>query len=94
MLLPLGQASQRPPDLLVELLSPRTRNYDLVVKKDAYVAAGVPWYWVVDLQAREVRVYALRDGAYVEAAILRASDSLSCPLFPGITLDDVARLFR
>lgn len=39
------------PDLVVEVLSPRTRNRDLGKKKREYAAAGTHEYWIVDTDA-------------------------------------------
>jgi Uma2 family endonuclease len=44
------------PDLLVEVLSPSTDEYDLTVKRRAFAAAGVPHYWVLDWTARTALV--------------------------------------
>ena len=52
------------PDMVVEVLSYSTRNKDLTVKKDTYEAQGVREYWIVDLWAKSVSVYLLRDGKY------------------------------
>ncbi|MCC7363963.1 MAG: Uma2 family endonuclease [Dehalococcoidia bacterium] len=46
-----------PPDIVVEVLSPSTRNYDLRVKLPAYLAAGVAETWIVDPEARTVSIY-------------------------------------
>ncbi|HMO54266.1 MAG TPA: Uma2 family endonuclease, partial [Tepidiformaceae bacterium] len=48
----------RPPDLLVEILSPGQRLPDIRAKLDAYLAFGVGEVWVIDLQARCVDVFA------------------------------------
>jgi Uma2 family endonuclease len=45
-----------PADLVVEILSPATRDYDLGDKRDAYAAGGVPEYWMIDAQARRFLV--------------------------------------
>ena len=44
------------PVLLVEVLSPTTRRRDLVQKRDFYMDVGIPEYWIVDGEARTVRV--------------------------------------
>jgi Uma2 family endonuclease len=45
------------PRLVVEVLSPRTASFDRVQKRRRYLAAGVPTYWIVDLDARFVEVW-------------------------------------
>jgi Uma2 family endonuclease len=47
--------------LVVEVLSPTTRRVDLGLKREAYSAAGIPDYWIVDRDAREVTMLALAD---------------------------------
>lgn len=83
---------QGAPDLIVEILSPGSREDDLGWKMTLYAREGVPFYWVVDPETRTVQPYTLREGGYVTEPPLRPGDILACPLFPGITID-VARLF-
>jgi len=45
------------PDLVVEILSPSTAARDLREKRDEYRIAGVPAYWIVDVDARSVTVW-------------------------------------
>jgi Uma2 family endonuclease len=47
------------PDLIVEILSPGTRNYDETVKLQAYAEAGVPEVALVDPASRELFSYRL-----------------------------------
>jgi Uma2 family endonuclease len=83
---------QGAPDLIVEILSPGTREDDLGWKMTLYAHEGVTLYWVVDAKARAVQPHRLREGGYVAEPLLSTGDTLGCPLFPGIT-SDVARLF-
>lgn len=40
--------------LAVEVISPSSARTDRVTKRDFYLAAGVPEYWIIDLDARVV----------------------------------------
>jgi Uma2 family endonuclease len=53
------------PDLVVEVVSPTSRNRDLVEKRRIYEAAGVPEYLIADPQERTFVALALRQGRYV-----------------------------
>jgi Uma2 family endonuclease len=52
------------PDLVVEVLSFSTRNYDRGHKKDTYERCGVREYWIVDIESHSVEVYLLVDGKF------------------------------
>lgn len=75
------------PDLIVEVLSPSTRELDLPGgdKFAIYEQYGVAYYWVVDLDMRTITQFTWHDGHYGAPVVLRARDALTCPLFPGIT---------
>lgn len=45
------------PLLVVEVLSPSTEHHDRVTKRRHYQRAGVPVYWIVDLDVRKVEVW-------------------------------------
>lgn len=40
------------PDLIIEILSPGTKNFDLTKKKKIYEKTGVKEYWVIDPQTK------------------------------------------
>jgi Uma2 family endonuclease len=58
------------PDLVVEVISPRTEHSSGTEKTDRkdkfheYATAGVAEYWLVDTVERTIEVYGLRDGSY------------------------------
>ena len=81
------------PDLVVEVLSPRTAALDLGAKLKAYARAGVAEGWFVDRSKRRVLVYRFAAEATRPAAELRAKDSLTTPLLPGFALP-VRDVFR
>lgn len=49
------------PTLVVEVVSPTTRRRDREIKRDFYMSSGIPEYWIVDPDEREVVV--VRAGA-------------------------------
>ncbi len=60
-----------PPDLVVEVASPSTASYDRREKRDAYAAAGVREYWIVDPASRTVELLTLEGAAYHAAHVYR-----------------------
>lgn len=44
------------PILIVEILSPSTRRRDYEIKRQFYLESGIPEYWIVDPERREVTV--------------------------------------
>jgi len=55
-----------PPDLVIEILSPKTAKYDLEDKKDVYERYGVKEYWAVDPVSKQVYFFKLVKDEYVE----------------------------
>ena len=47
------------PALVIEVTSPTTRTIDLVEKAQDYAAAGIPEYWVVDPERKEIALHRL-----------------------------------
>ncbi len=83
------------PDLIVEVLSPRTRHLDKTVKLRAYEKAGVSEYWLVDPDSRSVEVLHLDAGRRVfkrlgrfgaddavRSLVLAGFETPVAPLFP------------
>lgn len=64
------------PVLAVEVLSPSTRRFDLMVKHSRLEAAGCAHYLVVDPDVPRMIAWSLRDGVYVEVA--EASGDETC----------------
>lgn len=45
------------PDLVIEVVSPATSHQDRVIKRERYAYFGVPEYWIVDYDVKQVEVY-------------------------------------
>jgi Uma2 family endonuclease len=83
----LGSVPRRitiPPDLVVELISPSSRNYDLRTKRDDYEAAGVREYWAIDVATLEASQFVLRDSAFVTRQ-LKPGDRLTSETLAGFS---------
>lgn len=52
------------PDLVVEILSPSTAQYDRHQKKKVYEHHGVKEYWIVDPDNKKAEGYFLEEGQY------------------------------
>ncbi|MGH2459191.1 MAG: Uma2 family endonuclease [Chloroflexota bacterium] len=75
------------PDLVVEVLSPSTEEYDRRRKREIYAQLGVRHYWMVDHRGRAVIECVLTsDGAYQERTI-QAGDPFRPVLFPDLEID-------
>ncbi len=53
----LERRAETIPLLLVEILSPSNSQHDLVLKRRAYARAGVPEYWVIRPQERDLLLH-------------------------------------
>ena len=76
------------PDLVIEILSERTRKVDEVTKRKLYERYGVQEYWIVDPELELVKVYRLtgeRYGRGIEVT-KEGGEVLTTPLFSGLSL--------
>ena len=87
-----GRWVEGAPDIAIEILS-TDRNRDLVRKRQIYAEAGILEYWPIDPRNDTVTQLELHDGEYVERAVLGADETLTTPLFPGLSIP-LAEIFR
>lgn len=59
------------PDLIIEILSPGNRDYDLELKKDRYEAAGVKEYFAIDQKTKEVFGFRLENKKFTNLLVLK-----------------------
>jgi Uma2 family endonuclease len=74
------------PDIAVEIVSRDSRTRDYVEKKQLYLEAGVPEYWIIDTLARRCEFLALADGRY-EPMPLESNRIFKSRALPGFWLD-------
>jgi Uma2 family endonuclease len=75
-----------PPDLVIEVISPRSQERDRVAKMRGYAFHGVPEYWLVDPDRRRVEVYQLRGKVFRLTDQVSGDGRWNPKLFPGLTL--------
>lgn len=74
------------PNLVVEVLSPGTVQYDRQTKFYAYAEAGVTEYWLVDPDTCTVDVYVLRGRAYALLGTFGPEDQTQSEVLSDFTL--------
>lgn len=72
------------PDLIVEVLSPRTQARDRGIKMRRYAAAGVRYYWIVVPRTRSIEEYQLGPDGYERISIARPGTIFRPAIFPGL----------
>ncbi|MEM6489923.1 MAG: Uma2 family endonuclease [Pseudomonadota bacterium] len=73
------------PDWVCEVLSPSTRQFDLVEKRSVYAREGVPDLWFVDPLAKSLEAFTLKDGAWVLVAALRDDQPVELAPFDAVS---------
>ena len=78
------------PSLVLEILSPSTRNKDLVTKLNTYCMSGVAEYWVVDENQAKIIVYSFREQQVEEFGTFGRSEMACSYIFAGLALNTEA----
>jgi Uma2 family endonuclease len=74
------------PDLVVEILSPRTETRDRTVKMRRYARAGVPHYWIVAPATRSLEAYRLGADGYEPIGAFGPGSIFEPELLPGLVI--------
>jgi Uma2 family endonuclease len=75
------------PTLAVEVISPSTTTIDRRTKLQLYARHRVPYYWIVDLDARTIEAFHLQAAGYRLAHRMEPGARASLPPFPDLTLE-------
>lgn len=85
--------AEGPPDLVVEILSPKTRQLDLVDKKGVDARLGVKELWIIDPEPGTIAIHRFAHNQAQPAVVLFRQDTLCTPLLPGFSVE-AASIFR
>lgn len=75
------------PDLVIEILSPSTSEWDRMTKRRAYAKFGVQEMWIVDPEGKSIEVAARQGNDLVTLQVYSRRATLVSPLLPGFTLE-------
>jgi Uma2 family endonuclease len=64
------------PDLVVEILSPSTKERDKNYKRKMYAKYGVKEYWLIDPEAETIELLALARKSYERVALYKKTETL------------------
>ncbi len=81
------EGAEGAPDLIVEILSPRTARLDLNIKSRQYARHGVEELWIIDPVPRTLSVYRFRENPKEPVLVLPQSGQATTPHFPDLVID-------
>jgi Uma2 family endonuclease len=84
---PSGRGIEKPPLLVVEVLSPSTCGIDRGLKARRYAELGVQHYWLADPERRSLECHRLRDGTFHSVVEGRDDATLVHPDWEGLSID-------
>lgn len=74
-------------DLVVEVVSPDDAERDRVHKRREYAEAGIPEFWLVDLESETVTVLRLHEGAWQEHGVFARGTKATSATYPSLQAD-------
>lgn len=74
------------PDLVVEILSPRTQSRDLGVKREIYARAGALEYWTIHPREQTISIFHLQAEPSRPRFTKPRGEDFTSPLFPHLII--------
>jgi len=75
------------PDWICEVLSPRTAGRDRTAKSDLYLRSAVPYYWLIDPEARILEAFELEEEGWLRLGAWGEGDEPRVPPFDAVALE-------
>jgi Uma2 family endonuclease len=83
---PTGSPVKVLPDWICEIISPGNASHDTVTKMNAYHAAQVPHYWLLDPSEQTLQVYRWHKDGYLQVLAAKGGDRVRAEPFDAIEL--------
>lgn len=83
---PTGCPVKVRPDWICEVISPINPSHDTVKKMNAYHAAEVPHYWLLDPRDQTLKVYRWQKDGYLQVLTAERGDRVRAEPFDAIML--------
>lgn len=74
------------PDLVVEILSPKTAKLDRENKRKIYARSGVQELWIISPDTQRVEIFRLPENAEKPVEIWGQDEVFTSPLLPGLRI--------
>jgi Uma2 family endonuclease len=87
------QGFEGAPDLVVEILSPKTSRFDKGIKREVYARSGVQELWIVDPELRHILIYHLTKSANAPVLTCTDKEQFEALSLPGLIIQ-VEKVFK
>ena len=74
------------PDLVVEVSTSGTVAFDRLTKYDTYEYAGVPEYWIINLERRTVEIFVLEGDEYLSPGVFHGEQKIPSRLISWLSV--------
>jgi Uma2 family endonuclease len=85
--MPVDEPIRMVPDWVCEILSPTTRRHDMLRKLPYYAKVGVPFLWLVDLEARVLTAHRLESSSWRIMGTYSEETEVRIPPFDAVPLN-------
>lgn len=75
------------PSLIVEVLSPSTKDKDLIDKLRLYLLSGVKEYWIADVFSKQINIYSFQDYKIDKLISYKCEEKAQSIIFDGLSVD-------
>ena len=87
------QGATGAPNLVVEILSPKTAKLDRGIKREVYARCGVEEMWILDPLLKRISIYRFANSIESPVEVCQGKQKFESPLFPRLQVS-LAKVFE